>query len=131
MIIEQRKHTRLLPRDTIFAAIGEKYTKVGKVQDISLSGLAIEYIAGESDKNDPSRLDIFIAAPVFHIYNIPCAQIYDIEIHVPHVNNKYVKILTTKRCGVKFGRLDEYDLSQLELLLESYTNLTKIENSKT
>jgi hypothetical protein len=57
---------------------------------------------------------------VFHIYDVPCKLIYDIDIQVPHVKNNYVKILTTRRCGVQFGELNEEDRFQLELFLEAH-----------
>ena len=121
MIVEQRRHIRLLPHENTFAVIGRKFTKVGKVKDIGMGGLAIEYIAGEDCNHEAGRVDIFMTGHVFHLYNVPCKMIYDIEIHVPHVNNKYVKILTTKRCGVKFGELTEDEKAQLELFIESHT----------
>ena len=123
MIVEQRKHIRLLPGENTFAVIRQKFSKIGKVKDISQEGLAIEYIVGENrnHKHKPTRVDIFMTEHVFHIYNVPCELIYDEEIHVPYVNNKYAKILTVKRCGVKFGELPEDNLAQLELFFESYT----------
>ena len=121
MIIEQRKDIRFLPHENTFAVIGHKFTKVGEIKDISLRGLAIEYIGGEDRNHKPYRVDVFMTDHVFHIYNVPCELIYDVKIHVPHVNNKYAKILTTKRCGVKFGELNKDDLAQLELFIESCT----------
>ena len=121
MIVEQRRHIRSLPHENTFAVIGRKFTKVGKVKDICMGGLAIEYIAGENSNQEAGRVDVFMTGHVFHLYNVPCEMIYDIEIHVPRVNNKYVKILTTKRCGVKFGELNEDEQAQLELFIESHT----------
>ena len=121
MIVEQRKHSRFLPYEKTFAAIGRQFTKVGRVKDISIGGLAIEYIAGEDANSNPSQVDIFLTGRTFHLYNLPCKLLYDIEIHVPHVNNKYINILTTKRCGVKFGELDDDHMAQLLLYIDSYT----------
>ena len=121
MIVEQRKHSRFLPHENTFAAVGREFTKVGRVKDISIGGLAIEYIAGEATSSDPSQVDIFLTGRTFHLYNLPCRLLYDIEIHVPHVNNRYVKILTTKRCGIQFKDLDDDELTQLLLYLDSYT----------
>ena len=121
MIIEQRRYSRLLPRENAFAALGRKYARVGKIKDISIDGLSFEYIVGEDSNYNSMQVDIFLPGNVFHLYNVPCKMVYDIEIHIPHVNNKYVKILTTKRCGVQFENLSEEDLSQLELFLKTHT----------
>lgn len=121
MQVERRNHVRLLLKDNSFAALGSDYTKVGKITNISRGGLAFEYIAGESDGWNYFQVDIFMTGHVFHMYDVPCRLIYDIDIHVPHVKDSYVRILTTKRCGIRFGELREDDQNQLELFLESYT----------
>jgi hypothetical protein len=48
-------------------------------------------------------------------------MVYDIKIHVPHVNNNFIKILTTKRCGVEFGELSDDNLAKLKLFLQINT----------
>jgi hypothetical protein len=121
MIIEHRKHVRLLPPSNTFAAIGSKYSKIGKVKDISLGGLSLEYLSGASTSMNPSKVDIFLVGNIFHLYDVPCRIVYDIQIHVPHVNNKFIKILTTKRCGIKFETIPEGDFTQLKLFLGAHT----------
>ena len=70
MIVKQRKHIRLLPSENTFAVIGQKSTKTGKVKNISLGGLTIEYIAGKerNHKHKPTLVDIFMTENVFYIY---------------------------------------------------------------
>ena len=109
-----RTKTRLRLWDNNFPKSAKSKTSAG-------GGVAVEYIAGESSSEVPTQVDIFLTGHVFHLYNVPCKVIYDIDVHVPHVNNRYVKILTTKRCGVKFELLNEDDIVQLELFLDSYT----------
>jgi hypothetical protein len=121
MRIGQRKHDRFLTDESAFAALGCNYTKVGKIKDISLGGLAFEYITGEHTDQNSSKVDIFLVGNAFNLYNVPCKMVYDIQIHVPHTNNNFVKILTTKRCGIQFGMLTEDDIFHLKLFLEAYT----------
>ena len=121
MKTERRHLQRFLAKENAFAAVGRKYSKVGRIKDISFGGLAMEYIVGEDSHNNSSKVDIFLTGNVFHLYNVPCRLVYDIEIHVPHVNNKYVKILTTKRCGLQFKEFTEDDMEQLKLFLETHT----------
>ncbi len=44
MISERRKYTRFLAEEDGYAALGANFTKVGKLKDISIGGLAFEYI---------------------------------------------------------------------------------------
>lgn len=122
MVIERRKYARYVPQKDAFAALGHNYTRVGKIQDIALGGLSFEYIVGDSLKEDATKADIFLVGNVFHLHNIPCRIIYDFEVHVPHVNNGYVKILTTKRCGLQFGPHLEDNTTQLKFFLDAYTD---------
>ena len=121
MIIDHRKHVRLLPPSNTFAALGNSHYRVGKVIDISLAGLSFEYLTENTTDINYFRIDIFLIGSIFHLYNLPCEIVYDIQIHVPHVNNSYVEILTSKRCGIKFKEMSEDDLSRLRLFLEADT----------
>ena len=113
---EQRIHNRFTPKANAFAALGRKYTKVGKIKDISIDGLAFEYIAGEGFNKDESQLDIFLVRTEFHLYRVPCRVIYNIDIHVPKINNSLVEMYTTKRCGVQFRELNK----DLKMLLDFF-----------
>ena len=117
-MIEHRRYDRYLPLGDTFAALGKKYEKVGKVKNVSMGGLSFEYICGENTTQNSSQIDIFVVGNVFHLYSVPCKMVYDIQIHVPHVNNHFAKILTTKRCGVQFEDLSDDILIQLKLFLK-------------
>ena len=121
MAIERRKYARYLPQKNAFAALGREYSRVGKIKNIALGGLAFEYIVGDALAEDATEADIFLVGNVFHLHNIPCRIIYDFDVHVPHVNNSYVKILTTKRCGLQFKPHTDEILSQLRLFIDAYT----------
>lgn len=107
MRTEQRKQERFIPNENAFAALGRKYTRVGKIKDISLGGLAFEYITEEEFNADLSEIDIFLVGTEFHLYKVPCKMIYNIEVHLPQINNKLSKTFTTKRCGVQFTKLSK------------------------
>ena len=121
MVVERRKYARYIPQKNAFAALGHEYTRVGRIRNIALGGLSFEYIVGDSLKEEATEADIFLVGNVFHLHNIPCQIIYDIKVHVPHVNNSYVKILTTKKCGLQFGSLSENSRTQLKTFLEVHT----------
>ena len=120
MIIEKRKNTRFLVPPHTFAALGRKYTRVGKIKNISLGGLSFEYITGENSNQNSSSVDIFLIGNIFHLHNVPCKTIYDISIHIPYVNNQFIKILTTRRCGLQFEQLTDENNTKLILFLENH-----------
>jgi hypothetical protein len=121
MEVEQRKYVRFWPKQSLLAALGNKHSTVGKVVDISIGGLSFEYIIGEELNINASRLDIFSVGSIFQLFNIPCKVIYNIDVHVPHVKNRFIKALTTGRCGLKFDVLPKSDFCHLKIFVESNT----------
>jgi hypothetical protein len=119
METERRKHTRLLSQDNAFAALGSNYSKVGKIKNVSRGGLAFEYIVGEEEEEISCQVDIFLIGQVFHLSGIPCRPVYDEVTQVLNANNHYVKVLTTKCCGIQFGELNEDVKVQLERFIEA------------
>jgi len=121
MSSEQRKHDRFIAKENAFAALGRKYTRVGKIKDISMGGLAFEYIGGDGFKEHVSEIDIFLVGTEFHLHRVPCKMIYSIDAYVPEINNKLVKIFTTKRCGVQFERLNKDFETLLKFFIKYHT----------
>lgn len=121
VIIDKREFERFSPRGNAYAAYGRQYTKVGRIKDICLGGLAFEYISEMNSDRDSSQIDIYMVGDVFHMYNIPCQVIYDIPNPFHPENVESIKVLPTKRCGIRFGTLAEDDVVQLKLFLKSHT----------
>jgi len=121
---EKRRFIRYRARDKVFAALGEKFSRVGKVKDISVGGLAFEYVGEPESSNDLSRIDIFVTSNGFHLSRIPCKKIY--EIPSPNSFEQYTptKNMYVSRCGVEFGKLEDNQLSQLKYLLDNYASRT-------
>jgi len=118
---EQRKHDRFMAKENAFAALGRNYTRVGKIKDISIGGLAFEYIRGKGLKEHVSKIDIFLVGTEFHLYKVPCKLIYNIDAYVPEINNKLVKIYTTKRCGIQFEKLSKDFETLLKFFIKNHT----------
>jgi hypothetical protein len=118
---EQRKQIRRQPNGNAFAGVGRNYVRVGKIKDISSTGLAFEYISGEKADQDSSEIDIFLVGDVFHLYNLPCNIVYDVMLPVPFVNSESAKSSGNRRCGVQFEPLVGDDKSQLQYFLDTHT----------
>ena len=121
MEIERRRHVRLLPQDDAFAALGSRFSRVGKLKNISIKGLAFEYITdGESGQED-CQLNIFVSGNGFHLPKVPCEVVYDIPVRNPKASRIFYQPFITKQCGVQFGALTEDKMAQLNRFLATYT----------
>jgi hypothetical protein len=120
MTIERRKYVRFLPQDRAFAAMRNGFKKVGKVNDISIRGLAFSYLS-ETNEADADRhsseVDIFLSRNGFHLYNVPCRIVYDIP---DDTLNKGLFVKMT-RCGLNFRELIESQSELLEFFIKNHT----------
>ena len=120
-MVEKRKHSRFVPRFNTFAALGKEYAKIGKMIDICIGGLSFEYLIEENSKIDSSEVDIFSVSNGFFLYSIPCKIVYDTQIHEPHVKNELIKVLTNRKCGIKFKNLAKDNFLQIQFFIDNYT----------
>ena len=120
MDIEQRKYVRFSVQDNAFAALRSRFERVGKVNDISIKGLALSYLS-ESTKagsdRDYSKVDIFLSGNGFYLHKVPCKIVFDIQDSKSNKNNSVMK----RRCGLHFGKLSKSQSELLELFLKNYT----------
>ncbi len=114
--MERRKFTRFLTQDDAFAAIRGDFTKVGKIKDISMNGLAFRYLAEEIPDEVSTRVDIFLTGNGFHLASVPCTIIYDVKepTHSSIAISPYL-------CGLKFDQLEDDQQDKLEYFLNNHT----------
>jgi hypothetical protein len=121
MVAERRKYTRFSVSNNAFAALEPGFDKVGKIQDISILGLAFEYITDEVADIEVSRVDIFLRGEDFFISKIPCKVVYDISLEDPEVHQISPHKLMHKRCGLQFESLSNTGRVMIEQFMEAYT----------
>jgi hypothetical protein len=119
--MEKRRQIRFLAKENAFAALGAKFTKVGRVKNISTGGLAFEYITDGDGEDNASQLDLFVSGEEFHLPKIPCRVIYDIPARRSNGNRIFFQPFLTKQCGVKFETLTEEKKAKLDLFIEMHT----------
>lgn len=122
MAHEKRKYTRFKVQDKVYAALGINFSKVGKLQDISMDGLAFQYI--EETKNisqKSSMIAIFHSEDMFFLPNLACTIIADQPIcenvKMSNAKSRYV----AKKCAVRFKGITTYQRDKLEFLINHYT----------
>jgi c-di-GMP-binding flagellar brake protein YcgR len=122
MVAEQRKYTRFSVPDNAYAALGPTFTKVGKIKDISIGGLALEYLTDEDIGLENTQVDVFLRGEEFHISKIPCQLVYDLTLELSEGNQVSANNLMRKRCGVRFRTLTKNRRKQLEQFIATHTN---------
>jgi PilZ domain len=123
MTIERRKHTRFLTKDNSFAAIRNDVMKVGKINDISISGLGFSFLSEctQVDSADHhTHVDIFCSKNGFHLSKVPCRIVYDI----PDASPDKGFLVRMSRCGLQFGEITRSQSEQMKLFMENYTTGT-------
>jgi len=113
--MERRKFTRFRVQDDAFAALRGNFTKVGKIYDISLNGLAFKYLAEEIINEKLGRVDVFLSSNGFHMSEIPCTIIYDEGESTSNSN-----AVSSYRCGLEFKALKEDQKDKLEFFLNHH-----------
>ena len=120
MMITDRRYTRFVVEDHTFAALGKDYSKVGKIIDISLGGLAFEYLNdNQHSVNGVSMINLFSSVGGFHMSELTCRVICDFPTRLADRNVDGT--LQKNRCSIQFTSISD---AQRELLDEFIKNNT-------
>ncbi len=121
MAAEHRKYTRFSVPDNAYAALGPTFTRVGKIKNISMAGLALQYLTDEVAELENLEVDVFVRGEEFHVSKIPCKLIYDIPLDTSAKNQIFTNGLMRKRCGVLFEKLTKIRRELLEQFIATHT----------
>lgn len=113
--IERRKHRRFRVQNGSFAVLSPSDTKVGRLMDISISGLAFHYVGVKERMIESTQLSIFSGDCSFYLYRVPCKTICDLR---PYPSSGPISV---RRCSVQFGELTENQMSRLKRFIRDYT----------
>jgi len=117
---ERRKFQRYSVACGAYAVAGPEAAKLGQIKDISMGGLAFNYLADEARTHRCNQLDIIIRQYNLRIEQLPVRTISDFELAPKNVFST-VKL---RQLGVQFGELTPDQTSQLEHLLKTHTSWT-------
>lgn len=119
---EKRKYIRFIVKDKVYAALGAHFLRVGKIIDISIGGLAFEFIENsEGCEQDISKIAIFHSEDGFYLPDLTCKLIYDHPICVKNKKVTFKAIYVMKRCAVQFTAITANQGEELEFFLNHYT----------
>jgi hypothetical protein len=117
---DRRKFQRFKVAYGAYAVAGPEAAKLGQIKDISMGGLAFNYLADEARSQSCNELDIIIRQYSMRIEHLPVKTISDFELAQKNVFST-VKL---RQLGVQFGELTPDQTSQLEHLLKTHTSWT-------
>jgi hypothetical protein len=122
MVHEKRKYIRFKVEDKIFVAFGTQFSKIGKLKDISMGGLAFQYIEhAKTITRNYSRLSIFHNEDTFYLPDIGCIVIADQPLYTNHKVLTLKSTYLVKKCAVKFHDITAHQRDKLEFLINNYT----------
>jgi len=123
-LIDRRKHERFQLQHTVFATLLPDYQKTGKVIDVSMGGLAFQYLAELHPPAASCELMFFSASGDFCLSGLSFVTVSDFENdRVPFSS------IRTRRCGLQFGELVGDQIAKLGYFLHNYTtNKAEIKN---
>jgi hypothetical protein len=119
---ERRKHVRYFPDQEAFAALGGGFSKVGRIINISMGGLAFEYTVFHETEEENVSAEIFLATGAVHLHHVPCKVIVDEGINTHTVQRKNLKMLSNRRCRIQFTEIPIDLERELESFISSYTS---------
>lgn len=117
---ERRKHKRFRAEDGAFAVLRRPWphpTTLGRIEDISMYGLAFDYTAGEEPPHRSAELEILWYDCSFRLKKIPSKAISDFKTATP----VRFGTIEMRRRSMQFRRLTPYQKSQLEYFIKNYT----------
>jgi len=117
---ERRKYIRFQAQDTAYAAVGAEFAHVGRLIDISIGGLALEYLTDDDAQLMNPPVDIFVREKNFHLAKLPCKIIYNMRLDTHGTTQMSTNGLLRKRCGLEFESLSETHKKQLESFLRNH-----------
>jgi len=114
--VERRKHQRFQVQNGAFVVLTPPDTKVGRIVDISMGGLAFHYVGTEESSRESTQLSIFSGDCSFYLYRVTCATVSDLRAYATGLAP-----LSIRRHSVQFGELTHDHASRLEHFIRNYS----------
>ena len=115
---ERRQHPRYPVREGEFEVFSRDSNIAGKLDNISLGGLAFHYSPVEGRRAEPETIDIMARSPdPFFLPSVTCRAMYDISALA---EDRTFTGAAARLCGVKFVRLQDDQTQKLAHFIKKY-----------
>jgi len=117
---DRRGAVRFQPRKSTFVALRPEFVRLGKVVDISSSGLRFQYLISEDNHVEKGKvaLDMFIGSDGYYLPDIPCETVYERKMEQRGADTMG---LEQRQCGLRFRALNQEQAHKLEMFLQHHT----------
>jgi hypothetical protein len=116
---EKRQHPRYSVRNVGVEIFSRENKLIGKLENISKSGLAFCYTPVGDEKAESDTIDVIATGPArFYLSGLDCRKVYDISTLAEDQNFTGDE---TRLCGMEFIRLESNH--RLAFFLRNYLNL--------
>lgn len=118
---DRRGAVRFQPRKSTFVALRPEFVRLGKVVDISSSGLRFQYLIAEDNPVEKGRvaLDMFIGSEGYYLPDIPCETVYERKLDQ---HGSDAMGLEQRQCGIRFRDLNREQADKLNVFLRHHTS---------
>jgi hypothetical protein len=118
LMAERRQHPRYHIPEGDFEVFSRDANITGKLNNISMGGLAFQYSPVEGRRAEPETIDIMAKSPdPFFLPSVACKTRYDISVLAEAQTFTGAAIRLT---GVQFFQLDEEQAQKLALFIKKY-----------
>ena len=119
MEAERRQHRRYSVRNDGIEIFSRETKLVGKLENISKSGLAFCYTPVGDEKAESDTIDVMATGPArFYLSGLVCRMVYDISVLD---EDQTFTGAETRLCGMEFVRIEAEQ--KLEFFLRNYLNM--------
>lgn len=118
---DRRGAVRFQPRKSTFVALRPEFVRLGKVVDISSSGLRFQYLISEDNQVEKGRvaLDMFIGSDGYYLPDIPCETVYERKMEQRGADTMG---LEQRQCGIRFRSLNREQADKLQMFLQHHAS---------
>jgi hypothetical protein len=127
MASEKRNATRLSVDDGAFAAIGESYDVVGRIKDISTTGLSVEYLSNKDLESTETTIAVFSSGNGFYLPNLKGRVVYSCNLKSRRPTS-YAMNLKSKRCGIQLLELSKNQRRLMDQFIKTYSHIEIVES---
>lgn len=118
---KKRKYSRISPKKKAFASVGNTFSGICKVEDISLCGIGIGCITDIAPDNQDSEVTLYLPDDDIEVSALPCKIIYQTAESLPSPKTKGEALFKKFRCGIAFEELDKSQLKTLSSFIDALT----------
>jgi len=115
-VVERRKHKRFKVKEGLFAVITSD-NKMGRIKNISRSGLTFQYIGDGGPSSGSTEMEIFSTVYDFYLKKVPVKSVVDVEVD----GNIPFSSVPMKQLRIQFGKMTPIQLGLLGYLIQYFT----------